>query len=254
MRVLWRSFVNDTGKEWICDEDLTPSLASKEVRKRNTSEAKKWKLVRKSFTTGPSYKRQPYWKYSEEGNVDWQHARPILPYHLWTFAPLDPDSGCHLHFWTHLLTVGIQQEEPESSTYKINFDGTNGATINDLDRTGSLDLDGTHFETSIDIILLFRAGDRFSSSKYQASDEGYPYPRSDVVLEQEHLGQPWDVVQFRADAAELDKPRPENKYFRFYFVLAIETINGISYRRGAGRISVYKFHHAKPERRYIVLG
>lgn len=255
MRVLWRSFVNDTGKEWICDEDLTPSLASKEARKRNAPEAKKWKLVRKGFKTGGSYRRRPYWKYSEEGNVDWQHARPILPSRLWTFAPLDPESGCHLHLWTHLLTVGIRQKESGSSTYKITFDGNYGVTNNELDPIGSLQMDGMHFKTSIDIILLFRAGNRFSGNKYEASDQGYPYPRSDVVLEEEHLGQPWDVVQFRADAAELDKPRPKNERFQpLYSILAIETVNGISYRRGAGNINIYEFHRAKPERRYIVLG
>ena len=70
---------------------------------------------------------------------------------------------------------------------------------------------------------------------------------------------PWHVSKFAEDASRMRlNSNVVHGHLRTnnttYGVLAVENVNGISYRRGIGTIDLSLFHRANPEERYIILG
>ncbi|KAL9108385.1 MAG: hypothetical protein Q9227_006845 [Pyrenula ochraceoflavens] len=264
MRVLWKNFHNDRDRDWICDEDLLPKPSSKE--------AKKWKLVTEdparsfsetvsdfsmflsSMRTAPEpsfVHREYFWKDTTE-SASWQHSRPILPAHLQPpFDPTEPGTG-HLHFWTHAAQVTLLGDDPRYKTVLFEGDSEKAAAggARRLNPDASLVMDGTTFQNPLEIIILWRDSPRYEGTRYNVRDRGFPYPRSRTVVEQERLGRPWDVVRFRDDAVDAQK----RELGRPYHVLVVETVEGVSYRRGVGRVVPSKFHRVNAYRKYVVLG
>ena len=250
-RVLWRNFNPQRKKDWMCEDDTMPQPESEK--------AAKWRFIPKGTVievvsgNKPLSVTQPYWQDTEE-HPSWQHARPILPTPLLPFfQPAEPDTG-RLHFWSYVIRLGLERESVEDFAWvalsgQLHDDGLPFAGT----KIGDFQMDGFVFPNPIDLVLLccFESHNRL------------PYcdrSRHRLLQHDADGNQPsWHVSKFAQDAARVN-PRPEMvMYSRWtpdtnYAVMAVQTIDGISYRRGIGTIDLSWFHKARPEERYIVLG
>lgn len=118
-------------------------------------------------------------------------------------------------------------------------------------RTGEFHMDSTAFPNPTDLALLccFEGHNRLPYFEPPASPQNHEVDRNI----------PWHVSKFLRDAAHTN-PMPETvglsprEIDTAYAVLAVETIDGISYRRGVGTVDPSWFHKASPGAKYIVLG
>jgi Heterokaryon incompatibility protein (HET) len=245
-RILWRNFSPQRTKEWLCEDDIMPQARSEEATKwRFWPEGSVIKVVSGSK---PLSVTQPYWQDTEE-YPSWQHARPILPTRLLpSFQPAEPSTG-HLHFWSYVIRLALQRAGTEDLAWvPLNEQLLEEDGVSHSNRIGEFHMDSTTFPNPTDLALLccFEGHNRLSYFEPSARPQHHEVDRN----------LPWHVSKFLRDAARAN-PIPETMGLSpwaidtAYAVLAVETIDGISYRRGVGTVDPSWFHKANPEAKYI---
>ncbi|MCJ1332685.1 hypothetical protein MMC10_009379 [Thelotrema lepadinum] len=250
-RVLWRNFYNAGHKQWICEDDLMP--------KPGSTEATRWVLVQSGSiikdNSGKSIEvTQPYWEDKDE-YPNWQHTKPILPKNQLPVLELAEPGFGRLHLLAHTIRLRLQQVGVEDSLWRANSRQleNEGRTHGQQDiEIGRFNMDRPGFINPIKLVLLccFENHARMPYFERPQGDSHHCSHNNGALP-----GSSCDVSKFLRDAARVAKNPPNGLGRNYnYAVLAVETKDGISYRRGVGTMSIAWFHRADPVRRYVVLG
>ena len=247
-RLLWRNF-SPRQKEWICEDDLMPRTGSEE--------AIKWRFLPSGSKIEDNLGKtlsvsQPYWEDTSE-YPRWQHPRPILSKRLLPpFQPAEPKTG-HLHCLAytiklHLNCNGIEKTMWRALSGQFSHQGEDDPAGHQHNiEIGEFLMDDADFPNPIELVLLCR----FESHTFMPYFERQQSCGQNEELDGNLLP---DMPRYLGDISASQRPRGFSRREFEYALLAVETLDGISYRRGVGTMDVSWFHRANPVRRYVVLG